>query len=164
MKNYFKIFGILTLGLVLTLSSCKDDDDKTPAKTPREYLIAGYWKTTAQVIDPGVNLGGTVITDFFTLTPDCTKDDLVRFNADGTITEDEGPTKCDDDDPQTVTEGTWVLSADNTYITINDPDEGPMIFQILELNDNTFKGNYTFVTDFGTGLQTYTVTVTMIRQ
>jgi hypothetical protein len=165
MKNYFKIFGILALGLVLTLSSCKDDDDdKAPSKTTKDYLTAGFWKTTAQVIDPGINFGGTVITDFFAQTPDCAKDDLVRFNTDGTITDDEGPTKCDPNDPQTMNNGTWVLSADNASLSISYPDEDPFTFQILELNDNTFKGKYTFLEDFGAGLLTYSVTVTMIRQ
>jgi hypothetical protein len=60
--------------------------------------------------------------------------------------------------------GTWVLSADNASLSVSYPDEDPFTFQILELNDNTFKGKYTFLEDFGAGLLTYSVTVTMIRQ
>jgi hypothetical protein len=166
MKSYLKVLGIFLFGLLVVLASCnKDDDNNTPPpKTAQEYLTAGFWKTTAMTIDPGINLGGTVITNFFAQVPDCTKDDLVRFNTNGTITDDEGPTKCDPNDPQTVNEGTWVLSADSKTLTISYPGDDPRSFEILELNNTTFKGKYTFVADFGSGILSYAVTVTMALQ
>ncbi|MFU8843661.1 MAG: lipocalin family protein [Bacteroidales bacterium] len=165
MKSYLKIFGIFSLGLLLTLASCKDDDDdKAPSKTTKDYLTAGFWTTTSMAINPAIDFGGgMVITDYYTMMPACEQDNLIRFNADGTITDDEGATKCDPSAPQTVTEGTWQLSSDNASLTVDYPDEDPMTLVIIELNDNTFKGKYTFLEDFGFGLTTYEVTITMVK-
>ncbi len=166
-KNFFKT-AVLLFSVVFIFSACskEDDDDNngSTSKTNSEYLTSGYWKISAMTIDPGVNFGGTVITDFYAQIPACTKDDLIKFNADGTITDDEGTTKCNPNDPQTTNDGTWVMSQDNQSFTVNYPDEDPITFSIIDLNDNTFKGSYTAVEDFGSGPLTYTYTVTMTRQ
>jgi len=165
MKKHLQFIGIFTLVISLAFASCdkKDDDNDNPSKSTSEYLTAGNWKITAMTIDPGIDIGGLVITDFFTMTPACSKDDLTRFNSNGTITDDEGPTKCDQNDPQTTTEGTWVLSADNKTLTITDPEEAPIDLTIVSINDSSFTGTYTLEEDFGTGLMTYTITVSMTR-
>ncbi len=78
---------------------------------------------------------------------------------------DEGPTKCDPNDPQTYNDGTWVLSADNKSLTIDYPDEDPISLTIGTLNATTFSGTYTIVEDFvGTGPLTYALTITMTLQ
>lgn len=167
MKLYSLRLGILLLGLTVVFSACKkneDDDNDTPSKTNKEYLTAGFWKTTGMTIDPGVNVFGTVITDIFEQWEDCEKDDLIKFNSDGSITDDEGATKCDTNDPQTQNDGTWVMSSDNKSVTIDYPDEDPITVDITSINDQTFKGSYTAVEDFGSGPITYTYTVTMKRQ
>ena len=92
----------------------------------------------------------------------CTKDDLVTFNANGTITDDEGPTKCDPDDPQTTTDGTWTLT-DNTKLTIKYPEEEDTVVTITEINDTTLKGTTTITEDYGTGPITMTIVITMVR-
>jgi len=162
MKNYLKIFGFMTLALVITLVSCKKDEDDQPST--QDYLTAGNWKTTAMTIDPAVEIGGTEFTDFYAMMPACTKDDLVRFNTDGTITEDEGETKCEPDDPQTTTDGTWELSADNTTLTLTYPDEDPIIMTINSINNTDFNATYTMTEDFGSGTEDYAVTVNMMLQ
>ena len=167
MKNYLKTFGLLSLVLIIGLSACKKDESTpaTPAsKTPTEYLTAGFWKTTAMTIDPGINFNGTVITDFYAQMPACSKDDITRFNTNGTITDDEGATKCDANDPQTTNDGTWVMSADNASVTINYPDEDPITFVFSTLNETTLSGTYTVVADLGAGPLTYAYTVTMTLQ
>jgi hypothetical protein len=139
MKIFLSTTGIMSLGLIFLLSACDSDDDKTPSKTVKEYLTSGFWKTTAKTIDPGIDQGdGTVITDLYAQWDECQKDDLIRFNMDGTITDDEGVIKCDTNNPQTVNDRTWELSDDNKSLSISHPDEGTMIYEILELNDKTF--------------------------
>ena len=163
MRNFIKSSILLTAMVFVFISCTKDDnDDDNPSnsKTNTEYLTAGYWKVTAMTVNPGI-FG---ITDFYAQMPPCTQDDLIRFNANGTITDDEGATKCDQGDPQTVNEGTWVMSQDNQSFTIDYPDEDPITFNIVTINDNTFSGTYTSVEDFGVGPITYTYTVTMTRQ
>lgn len=161
MKNYFRIFAMLTLALVVTLSSCKKDDEE---KTATDYLTGGNWTTTGMIINPGIDIGGVVITDVFdVLIEDCSKDDFVSFNGDGTITEDEGATKCDPDDPQTITDGTWTLSSDGTTLTVSYPNEDPEVLTLSTLNDNTMVVVSEETIDFGVGATTYTVTVTMSK-
>ena len=66
MKTLFKFFGLISLFTLLFFGSCsKNETEDPPAKTTTELLTAGFWKTTAMTIDPGVNIGGTVITDFY---------------------------------------------------------------------------------------------------
>ena len=161
MNNQLRNFALLVAVVAVSISSCKKSDDTTPAKTVGEYLTAGYWKTTAQTIDPGINVNGTVVTDFWQQTPACSKDDLRKFNSDGKITDDEGATKCDPNDPQTTNDGTWVLSSDSKSITISYPNETPTTVEIITIDDSQFKGSYTLLEDFGSGLLTYKFTITM---
>ncbi|MCB2219744.1 MAG: lipocalin family protein [Bacteroidetes bacterium] len=168
MKNTILKSGILLIAMALVFAGCKkdenDDDNPQNSKTTSEYLTGGYWKVTAMSIDPGIGFGGVVITDFYSQMPPCVKDDLVKFNSDGSITDDEGATKCDVNDPQTSNDGTWVLSQDNQSVTVDYPDEDAITFTIIDLNDSTFKGSYTAIEDFGSGPLTYTYTITMTKQ
>ncbi len=162
MKKHILNAGLILLVMSVVLSACKkdDEDDSPDNKTNTEHLTSGYWKITAMTIDPGVNIFGTTVTDIYSQFPACTKDDLIKFNADGTITDDEGATKCDVNDPQTTNDGTWVMSQDNKSFTVSYPDEDPFTMTIIEISDSVMKGSYTAVEDWGSGELTYTYTVT----
>jgi hypothetical protein len=166
MKKIIKSIGFIFLVMLLVVSACKKDEETEaqPQKTTTDYLTAGYWKTTAMTIDPGINFGGTVITDFYAQMLPCSKDDLTRFNANGTITDDEGATKCDVNDPQTTNDGTWVLSADNKSITLTYPGEEPITIVFSTINATTLSGTYVVVEDFGSGPIVYTFSVSMTLQ
>jgi hypothetical protein len=56
----------------------------------------------------------------------------MKFKTNGFLVFDEGSTLCDPDDPQTISDETWALSADNTTITI---DESVNV-NILSLNES----------------------------
>lgn len=157
-----KSLGLISLLMLLAVASCKKEDP-VPEKTTKDHITAHNWKLTAQVMDPGINFNGTIITDVFVLASDCTKDDLTKFESNGSITDDEGATKCNATDPQTTTDGKWVLSSDNKTITISYPGETPTSIEILTINESTFKGKFTTVDDFGSGLITYVVTVTFSK-
>lgn len=165
MRKTLRLMGLISLVMVF-MSSCEKDED-SPEDTPKtttEYLTAGYWNVTAMTISPGINFGGIEITDFYAQQDECTKDDLTKFNSDGTITDDEGATKCDPNDPQITNDGTWVLSDDNSSLTMSYPGEDALTMNIIQLDGSVFKGNYIIVEDFGTGFETYTFTVTLSLQ
>ena len=163
MKNYFKLFSMLALASIFALSSCKKDDDSV-SKTPAEYLTAGNWKITGMTINPGIDVGGIVITDIYTFVEDCTKDDLIKFNADGTMVEDEGATLCDPDDPQTTTDGTWTLTNDDKTLTVLYPNTPPAPATIVSINDTKLVVTSGIEMDFGLGTNVYTATITMTLQ
>jgi hypothetical protein len=162
MKKHFQLFGILLFAMALVFSSCKkDEDDNNNGNSTVDHLTSGAWKITAMMVDPGIDLGGgIVITDFFTMMPACSKDDLITFHSDGKIIFDEGATKCVPSDPQT-TEGTWTLSGDNKTLTMKEPGEDDIVVTITEISSSMMKGTYTMDEDFGAGTQTYTITITM---
>lgn len=157
-----KSFGLISLLMLLAFSSC-NKEEPTPVVTTQDYLTAHNWRMTAQVVDPGIDVNGTTVTDIYVLFLDCTKDDLMKFETNGTITDDEGPSKCDPSDPQTTTDGKWVLSSDNKTITTSYPNEDPTSVEIITINETTLKGKFTTVEDFGSGLITYVVTVTFTK-
>ncbi len=124
-------FSIKTLLLLLavsafTVTACKDDESNEDKLT-----AASCWKNTkSETYDPTTNVWTEDVLD------DCDKDDCTRFNADKTMTFDEGATKCDPADPQTST-GSWSLSADGSTLTVSDPGSGfSFAGQITELSSS----------------------------
>jgi hypothetical protein len=169
MRNYLKLFTIISFALLIGLSGCKKDEGNEPM-TNRDYLISGSWKVTGTVLDPGIELQpGIIITDVFEVLVDaCAKDDFMTFNSNGTITEDQGATKCDPDDPQTNSDGTWTLSEDGSTLTITTPpefegdDPDVTVVTIVSINSTTFVGSSSETIDLGDGpIWTGKVTVTM---
>lgn len=161
MKNYFKLFSMLAIAMLVVMSSCEKDEE---TKSDQEYLTAGNWKITSVVLSPGIDIPGIgTITDIYDLfIEECNKDDLVKFMTNGTIVEDEGATKCDPDDPQTTSDGTWSL--DGASLTMVYPDEDPDVVTIASINSSTLVIASLEVIDLGLGSNTYTVTVTMTLQ
>lgn len=168
MKYYLNALSAASLIILFTLSSCKKDAstiNEDPAKTATEYLTAGNWKVTGITANPGINTGTEVITDFFSYMMEaCDKDDLIRFNANGTITEDEGALKCDPENPQSVTEGSWVLGENDTTLSLSFPDEDAVVMTIVSLNATTLIISYQIIEDFGTGSTTQTLTASLSLQ
>lgn len=132
MKTYSRALLSLSFSLLLILSACKDDDDPKASKT--ELLTAKSWKMT-KVKAMGVEG-----------EPDaCDKDDTYTYNTDKSYKQDEGATKCDSDDPQTLT-GTWSFNSSETIITSTVVESGISISydqEIIELSSSTLKVKYT---------------------
>jgi len=115
-----------------TMSSCTDEPIKPKTKT--ELLTASAWKIKEFTVNPGIDIGGVVITDFLTQLDPCDIDDLNIYKADGNGIIDEGPTKCNPSDPQTTT-FKWVFNPDETKITEDNTDT----YDIIQLDETTFK-------------------------
>jgi Lipocalin-like domain len=146
-KACVALLGLLAINLL----SCKDDDAK-PDKT--KVLTGGNWKLTALTSDPAFDWFGTQVTNIYAQLPACVKDDLTVFKSSGTVNFDEGPSKCDPNDPQT-TSGTWAFNTDETILSVTT-DGDTESWNIEELKNDTFKAHYEITQE---GL-TYTFTVT----
>lgn len=129
---------VAMLGLLaICATSCKkdkDDDSKT------ELLTDGNWQMTALTSDPAFDWFGTPVTNVYAQLPACIKDDLTVFKTNGTVNFDEGPSKCETNDPQT-TSGTWALSADEKVLSVTTDGETES-WNIDELKGSTFKAKY----------------------
>jgi hypothetical protein len=111
-----KPFLLLLTGLAvfcIIINSCSKSN--STQKTKMQLLTQSTWKYDTAGID--LNGDGTIDAAFpagYLL--DCTKDNLLTFNTDSTGTADEGPTKCNTTDPQTVA-FTWSFNSTQTDIT-----------------------------------------------
>ena len=99
------IIPSLLFAFVLITSGC--------SKSAEDKLTGHAWVITSL---KGAQGGFTV--DIFALTEACTKDDETTFNENGTVTVDEGASKCNSTDPQTYDGGTWVLSEDEKTLSM----------------------------------------------
>ena len=137
MKRLLLYLLVATAGIAST--GCKKDTvTATPAPTKTELLTNKNWVLTAETVSPGINAGGTVITDLYGQMPACSKDDFIRFETPNVYKEDEGATKCSSTSPQTTT-GTWVFNADQTIITTTSQGSTPQSLNVVELTDSTLK-------------------------
>jgi hypothetical protein len=129
---------------------CKKDETKSSKDN-----IIGKWMMTGMTVNPAIE----GVTDYFSTWSECSKDDLTIFNADGTVTNDEGATKCDDNNPQTSSGGTWALSSDNKTLIMNR-DEYVTNVTIVTLTSSKFVGTYVEAHDD----VNYTFTVTLVKK
>lgn len=134
MKKLIYSISVLTI-LAVTFTSCKkDDDNDEPTKSNKELLTAGGWITVSGVINPP--LWGS--SNWFADYEPCEQDNIVILSTDGKYTEDEGATKCNTDDPQTVESGTWTMTADEkSFTTVADGTTTVFVIQSIsetELN------------------------------
>lgn len=111
------------------LSSCGSDDESNLSRT--ELLTQKPWKLTQTAI---LGVSGP---------PESTAaDDIYTFSADGAYTFDEGSSKEDPGDPQTIT-GTWEFIENETKIRLV---YGGLTFdqEIIELSTSKLKVKFTF--------------------
>ncbi|MEZ4933028.1 MAG: DUF5004 domain-containing protein [Saprospiraceae bacterium] len=154
--SFKALLAMVGLFALLFTTSCKKDDEATPDKT--KILTGGSWHLTAMTVDPAIDWFGTPITNVFSQLPTCVKDDLAIFKTNGTVNYDEGPSKCDPNDPQT-TSGTWAFNTDETILSITSEGETES-WDISALTKDTFKAVYQQVEE---GI-TYTFSVTFEKK
>ena len=139
------IFIIAFISVLLTLlefTACRKDDESN-TKTKSDFLIEGNWVITNLTVEPGIDMGGGVlVTDVYPYLEDCQKDDIMDFQSGGDVVIDEGPTKCDPDDPQTTDRGSWMLMDNNTKLRITEPNGDSFEGTILELTATRFIWTY----------------------
>ena len=145
---------LLTCMALFLLVSCAKEKPPAPkAKTKTEMITAHYWKVVAATIDPPLVVGGTPISDLYAQMDACDKDDIQKYNTNGTTVTDEGPTKCDPADPQT-TQGAWSFNSNETIITEDGSDA-----KLLNLTETECKMSRVENID---GIN-YTLTITLVK-
>lgn len=140
MKKFFFAALVLCLAFGACQKSGDDDNDQPPTKT--EILTSGSWRITEYEAD---TLGdGTFEIDIYSLFfEDCDKDDFLVFKTNGNLDFDEGPSKCDPDDPQVATIS-WRLLENETKLEIAGD-----AYDIAELNNSTLKLLYMDQGEYG---------------
>ncbi len=132
MKTLKLFLSVFLLTVVMLSSSCKDDE---PILSRLELLTQKPWK-----------LQSVAIVGFPVSPPESTaSDDIYTFSKDGSYTFDEGGTKEDPSDPQTVT-GTWEFAEEETLIKLNT---GGLLLnqEILELTSTKLKVKFSFIVE-----------------
>lgn len=147
MKKIHYVLAIAASALFVTSCDKNKDkvDDKTPkAKTKTELLTAGKWQMSAGTVSYTV-MGQNMSHDIFKDMEACAKDDFMLFGTDGKVSFDEGATKCDPNDKQTIT-GDWKFIDNDTKIIMTQDgfsDTG----NVEELSETILKFNYTYEED-----------------
>jgi len=127
-----KISHLLSVAIILAivgLSSCHKDN---PQPSKMDLISAKTWKLT------GATISGT---DVFSSFDNCVKDNLITFAKNGTYTEDEGATKCNQSDPQT-TVAQWSFQKSETEIDVSYPDNTVEKLTIVSLSATTLSVTY----------------------
>ena len=146
-----KLLSLIVFSFLLM--QCKKDDE-TPPKTPAE-LILGSWQLTGDAYSPAYDYfgNGNKITDAYVLYDACQKDDITTFKTNSEGEFNEGATKCDVADPQSVA-FLWTLTNNNTTLNISALAD----FTIVQLDNTTLKISDSFVEDGVTYTETFTFT------
>jgi hypothetical protein len=106
-KHIVSLIACLAIVLVFIPACGKDDDP--PQKTKTDHISTGTWKFSTAVS------GTTNVAGFIQA---CIKDNIYTFAAVGTGTMDEGLTKCNAGDPQTVP-FTWNFASGETVLHVS---------------------------------------------
>ncbi len=154
----------LATTLLAALTACKNDNnDPTPNPGNGPTFVGKKWGIQAMTISPKVDLDGdgTLDENLLVLMPDCSKDDLVIFQSDKKVTNENGSARCDDDEPATEQTGTWEYQQAGNTLRVTDTEDGTaQDWKILESSGSTFKVQYT-IDELTTAGQTYKATMTM---
>ena len=138
---------------LLTFWGCTDDgDDVTPQETQKtntELLTEGSWRVSSGTIEPSIDIdiqGNTITVDeYWDLlayqgggqVQDCDKDNLMLMHMDSSVVLDEGPSKCDPNDPQSEDGGKWFFQENETKINFSsfpfDPTGSPQVLDVTML-------------------------------
>jgi hypothetical protein len=120
---------ISTVFFSLLTISCSKKDSSVVSK--KELLTSGSWKLAAVTADEDAN--GTYEIDKFATFSNCYKDNYYTFGNNGVLELNEGATKCNPGDTQTLS-GTWQLTQNETHLMINSDE-----WELVELTSSTLK-------------------------
>lgn len=130
-----KLIIFLTIINIISLSSCKKDEDLTQT----QLLCRASWILSASVINPAYFFEDVgAITDYYAVLPTCIRDDLWIFKENESYSLEEGATRCDPSDPKIFDHGTWASSLDFTTIVLtSNMYYNSVEYDILELTEQT---------------------------
>ena len=134
--------------LIVLLFWGKDND--SPAKTKTDLLCQANWKFSAATVGGADASGG--------MQP-CYKDNIIKFNSNGSGTADEGATICTAGNPQTYSL-TWSFLSGETQIKINPPlfPGGSDTYTLVTLTETQLVASQSMTLPAPFGVQTVVVT------
>ncbi|MBP6456263.1 MAG: hypothetical protein KA275_05980 [Chitinophagaceae bacterium] len=139
--NTVKKLTLLTL-TVLSIASCKKDKTTTTtttAKTKTQLLTQKSWKLTN--VRYKIDNGAWV--DAYATVQSCAKDNILNYLTTSAYNVDEGATKCNTTDPQTLISGTWAFQNSETQLALTNTTFGTQVQSLLTLDENTLKSTET---------------------
>jgi len=131
MRNLIAVF-VVTI-LLVNIFGCKSKSEPEPPRSAKERQLSGNkWKlNAAETIPaiPGINA--------LNYLEECYKDNIYTFLPGGTLSVDEGSSKCNVENPQVIT-GEWKLSHDEEQLDLKYADIDHN-FKLLELTEEKMK-------------------------
>ncbi len=138
MKTQLKLLALFLMLSSLAFTGCSDDDD-APAPSREQLLVAKNWVLTAITVNPALfnPQTQTEMSDLFPLFPLCKRDDFTNYMSNGTYIVEEGASKCDPNDPNTVENGTYTWNSDKSVIIHNQAQgQGSYEYIVKTLNSD----------------------------
>jgi hypothetical protein len=148
------MFFIVSFLLIAT--SCRKDSEDAIDRS--KMLTEGAWQINALTVEPAIDWFGTTVTNIYAQLPSCVKDNLTIFKSTGTVNYDEGPSKCDPNEPQTTT-GTWAFNVDQTILSMTSEGETES-WNLSVLDSRNIKADY----QLQEGGINYTFTIQLSRK
>ena len=149
-KSKTQLASLILIVATTTAVSCKKDAGQSKQKTKTELLTTGSWKRTGLTANPAYDWygDGNYATDLLSIMKVCDSDNFDTYKSNGTGDTDEGPTRCDQSDPQ-AWPFVWEFADNETKLILDYFGE----FTIQELTTNTLK----FSSSFEKNGVTYTI-------
>ena len=129
MTTPLRYLTLLLAGSAVGLTNCKKDKETEPDKrSQREIWLTGAGWIRQSITDTYTSPAGVATSytspasHFF---PICALDDLTHFNANRTLTVDDGPQQCQPPAPPSTT--TWEFGANETEIVFDAKAPGQKI-------------------------------------
>ncbi len=155
-----KLINSMLIGsmIAVTLFSCNKKDSNSNNPNPPGATIVGTWKTVAMESDKEVELGIGMTKNIFLAIHPCQQDNLETYTSktSGTRTQDEGATKCEPGDPQTIGVVPYTISGDTIHFGAN------AYFKILSVDQTTLK--YSFPSTWKQGNDSFQIVITSTLQ
>ena len=126
-KRMFSYALLILVSVAVIIACKKSSDNNNTTKTKTQLITSATWKFD------NAKVAGADISAFLDA---CDKDNTVTFTSNGSGTADEGATKCDAADPQSVP-FTWTFENNETTLQASAPlfPGGNGTFTIITLND-----------------------------
>jgi hypothetical protein len=155
MAQFTKKAALIILS-VAVIAGCKKDDNKNSSTSKTQLLTTGNWKLTSDYLDPGYDVNGDGIADheMINFYDACEKDNTLTFKSDGTVTIDEGPTKCNPTDPQSQST-TWKFVNNESQLDVG-PVGSDNVVDLVQLSTTVLKIKETYTSQGVTYTETYT--------
>jgi hypothetical protein len=158
MIKLLKHISLFALALIFLLGNLMCDKDES---SPKLLLTGKQWKLTAWTSTPPYEVEGEMITNIYTLLPDCALDDFTVFNTDGTFDRDEAEIKCNESNPQTIT-GNWLINSNQTILK-TEIEGSETEYLIIGISDDFLILNTQEIIDRSAGSVTYEYKMTYTR-